>query len=149
MFPKESENPPLKHPPTLDEIQIRAYRAHRHHGGISGGYTLEEWLEAEHELNEERESDQRKEEQAHSRAKRLAVEPAQGRGLLRGQTSGTRYAPQTGGYMMEYKVIKVKDSETLQAKLNQEGNQGWRLVSVAMGPRGYLHAIMEKQASGS
>jgi hypothetical protein len=38
----------------LDEIQRRACRIHRRHGAIYGGYTLEEWLEAEHELDDER-----------------------------------------------------------------------------------------------
>jgi hypothetical protein len=41
------------YPPTLDEIQIRAYRVHREHGFITGGYTLDDWLEAERELEEE------------------------------------------------------------------------------------------------
>jgi len=39
--------------PTLNEIQIRAYRVHREHGELGGGYTLDDWLEAEHELNDE------------------------------------------------------------------------------------------------
>jgi hypothetical protein len=37
----------------LDEIQSRARRLHHQHGATYGGYTLEEWLEAEHELDEE------------------------------------------------------------------------------------------------
>jgi hypothetical protein len=37
----------------LDEIQRRARRLHYQHGATYGGYTLEEWLEAEHELDEE------------------------------------------------------------------------------------------------
>lgn len=40
------------HPPTLNEIQLRAYRVHYRHGGVFGGYTLDDWLEAEHELND-------------------------------------------------------------------------------------------------
>lgn len=45
------ENP--EHPHTLDEVQRRAVRIHHRHGSIYGGYTLEEWLEAEHELDDE------------------------------------------------------------------------------------------------
>lgn len=41
----------VHHHATLNEIQIRAYRVHFEHGGISGGYTLDDWLEAEHELS--------------------------------------------------------------------------------------------------
>lgn len=48
--------------------------------------------------------------------------------------------------MMEYKVIRVRDAESLQARLNEEGARGWRVVCVALGPRGYLHAVMEKQS---
>ena len=44
------------HPPTLDEIQLRAYRVHYRHGGVFGGYSLEDWLEAEHELTDESDS---------------------------------------------------------------------------------------------
>lgn len=40
------------HPPSLDEIQLRAYRVHYQHGGVFGGYSLDDWLEAEHELTE-------------------------------------------------------------------------------------------------
>lgn len=40
------------HPPTLDEIQLRAYRVHYRHGGTFGGYSLDDWLEAEHELTD-------------------------------------------------------------------------------------------------
>ena len=51
---RESEEGPghnrLHH---LDEIQRRACRIHHRHGAIYGGYTLEEWLEAEHELEDE------------------------------------------------------------------------------------------------
>jgi hypothetical protein len=39
--------------PTLNEIQIRAYHVHQQRGGIYGGYTLEEWLQAEHDLDDE------------------------------------------------------------------------------------------------
>jgi len=37
----------------LNEIQRRACRLHHQHGATCGGYTLEEWLQAEHELDEE------------------------------------------------------------------------------------------------
>jgi hypothetical protein len=47
------ESPEYQHPHTLDEIQRRALKIHRRHGGVYGGYTLEEWLEAEHELERE------------------------------------------------------------------------------------------------
>ncbi|MFY9802540.1 MAG: hypothetical protein WA211_21065 [Candidatus Acidiferrales bacterium] len=47
------ETPENELPHTLDEIQRRAFRIHRRHGGVYGGYTLEEWLEAEHELEHE------------------------------------------------------------------------------------------------
>jgi hypothetical protein len=38
------------HPPTLADVQRRAYEIHHEHGAVTGGYTLDEWLEAEHEL---------------------------------------------------------------------------------------------------
>jgi hypothetical protein len=40
------------HPPTLEDIQRRARRIHHEHGGTTGGYTLDDWLEAEHELED-------------------------------------------------------------------------------------------------
>ena len=40
------------HPPTLEDIQRRACEIHHEHGAVNGGYTLDEWLEAEHELEE-------------------------------------------------------------------------------------------------
>jgi hypothetical protein len=36
--------------PSLNVIQLRACRIHFKHGGVCGGYTLDDWLEAEHEL---------------------------------------------------------------------------------------------------
>jgi hypothetical protein len=36
-------------PPTLSEIQRRACKIH-YERVVSGGYTLDDWLEAEHEL---------------------------------------------------------------------------------------------------
>jgi hypothetical protein len=48
-------NTPAQNDPEeiTDEIQRRAFRIHRRHGGTYGGYTLEDWLEAEHELEKE------------------------------------------------------------------------------------------------
>jgi hypothetical protein len=37
------------HPPTLSEIQRRACKIH-YERAVSGGYTLDDWLKAEHEL---------------------------------------------------------------------------------------------------
>lgn len=37
------------HPPTLSEIQRRACKIH-YERVVSGGYTLDDWLRAEHEL---------------------------------------------------------------------------------------------------
>jgi hypothetical protein len=50
---ESEESPEYQHPHTLNEIQRRAVKIHRRHGGVYGGYTLEEWLEAEHELEHE------------------------------------------------------------------------------------------------
>jgi len=41
------------HQPTLNEIQARACRIHYQHGGVCGGYDLDDWLAAEHELEDE------------------------------------------------------------------------------------------------
>ena len=40
------------HPPTLQDVQRRACEIHHEHGAVTGGYTLDEWLEAEHELED-------------------------------------------------------------------------------------------------
>jgi hypothetical protein len=40
------------HPPTLEDVQRRACEIHYEHGAVNGGYTLDEWLEAEHELED-------------------------------------------------------------------------------------------------
>ena len=50
LIQKDTESQVHHHPPTLDDIQRRAYRIHREHGSVNGGYTLDDWLEAEHEL---------------------------------------------------------------------------------------------------
>jgi hypothetical protein len=49
----ELEIHPESHHPTLDEIQLRAIRIHSQHGGVCGGYNLDDWFEAEHELEDE------------------------------------------------------------------------------------------------
>jgi Protein of unknown function (DUF2934) len=53
IFEKRSDVPPAVPHPTLNEIQIRAYRIHQRHGAVYGGYNLDDWLEAEHELEKE------------------------------------------------------------------------------------------------
>jgi hypothetical protein len=63
---RDSENAPKpQHTHNLNEIQRRAYRIHERHGGVYGGYTLEDWLEAEHELDEEDHSPSPKKDQIH------------------------------------------------------------------------------------
>jgi len=47
----ECAAPLTGHPPTLDEIQHRAYRIHLDHGGLYG-YDLDDWLQAERELTD-------------------------------------------------------------------------------------------------
>jgi hypothetical protein len=49
---EKSEGHAHHHPPTLEDIQHRACEIHHKHGAVNGGYTLDEWLEAEHELEE-------------------------------------------------------------------------------------------------
>jgi hypothetical protein len=49
---KESEIHVNHHPPTLEDVQRLARRIHHEHGGVTGGYTLDDWLEAEHELED-------------------------------------------------------------------------------------------------
>jgi Protein of unknown function (DUF2934) len=61
------------HPPTLDEIQLRAYRIHREHGGLQG-YTLDDWLEAERELNESSQSDSERTNHAHGAPSGIGLE---------------------------------------------------------------------------
>ena len=64
--PRQSENTPKhEHSHRLNDIQRRAYQIHQRHGGIYGGYTLEDWLEAEHELDEEDNSPSQKRDQVH------------------------------------------------------------------------------------
>lgn len=58
-------SPEHEHSHTLNEVQRRAYRIHERHGGIYGGYTLEDWLEAEHELDDEENPLAPKDDQIH------------------------------------------------------------------------------------
>ena len=59
------KGPKHEHTHSLNEIQRRAYQVHERHDGIYGGYTLEDWLEAEHELDEEDNSPSPKKDQIH------------------------------------------------------------------------------------
>jgi hypothetical protein len=63
--PRTTENRleihPESHHPTLDEIQLRACRIHSKHGGVCGGYNLDDWFEAEHELEDENQPSSKKE----------------------------------------------------------------------------------------
>lgn len=65
IFKQEQDSPPPVHTPSLNEIQIRAYRIHQKHGAVNGGYTLDDWLEAEHELNDKPRDGRKKDEQVH------------------------------------------------------------------------------------
>jgi hypothetical protein len=59
-----SYDPPPPRRTSLHDIQIRAYRIHQKHGGgVYGGYTLDEWLEAEHERDQEHQGERSKKEQ--------------------------------------------------------------------------------------
>jgi hypothetical protein len=58
-------DPKPRHTHSPNEVQRRAYQVHQRHGGVSGGYTLEDWLEAEHELDEEDSSPSPKQDQTH------------------------------------------------------------------------------------
>jgi Protein of unknown function (DUF2934) len=60
-----SQNAPPAQRPSLNEIQIRAYRIHQKHGAVYGGYTLDDWLEAEHELDDELRGNPKKKEHLH------------------------------------------------------------------------------------
>ena len=62
---KQPGNPQPPHVITLSEIQIHACRIHQRHGAYYGGYTLEDWLEAEHELNGDIPADSEKEDSVH------------------------------------------------------------------------------------
>ena len=52
LLDKESDVHVNHQPPTLDDVQRLARRIHHEHGGVTGGYTLDDWLEAEHELED-------------------------------------------------------------------------------------------------
>jgi hypothetical protein len=57
---KNAEDHVQNHAPTLEEIRRRACKIHGEHGSVYGGYTLDDWLEAEHELDDETTLVQRK-----------------------------------------------------------------------------------------
>ena len=66
LTPRDPEKGPKhEHTHTLNEVQRRAYQIHQRHGGVYGGYTLEDWLEAEHELDDEDSSPSPKKDQVH------------------------------------------------------------------------------------
>ena len=65
VFRNDTDNHSAPHPPTLNEIQIRAYRIHQTHGAVYGGYSIDDWLEAEQELNEELRRNLKSDEQVH------------------------------------------------------------------------------------
>ena len=52
LFREESETHVNHHRPSLEDVQRLARRIHHEHGGVTGGYTLDDWLEAEHELED-------------------------------------------------------------------------------------------------
>jgi hypothetical protein len=45
----------------------------------------------------------------------------------------------------EYKVIEAKKLEIFRQEVIHEGERGWRVISMAVGPRGYFYAVMEKK----
>lgn len=47
----------------------------------------------------------------------------------------------------EYKVLEAKNIDMFREQLAEEGARGWRVVSMAVGPRGYFYAVMEKRAA--
>jgi hypothetical protein len=49
LLPEETKTRGDIHPPTLSEIQRRACKIH-YERDVSAGYTLDDWLKAEHEL---------------------------------------------------------------------------------------------------
>ena len=46
---------------------------------------------------------------------------------------------------IEYKVVESRSIEAFREQVVQEGAQGWRVISMAVGPHGYFYAVMEKQ----
>ena len=52
LFEEDSKVHADHHQPTLEDIQRRACEIHHEHGAVNGGYTLDEWLEAEHDLED-------------------------------------------------------------------------------------------------
>lgn len=47
---------------------------------------------------------------------------------------------------IEHKVVESKNIEAFREQLVQEGAQGWRVISMAVGPHGYFYAVMERKA---
>jgi hypothetical protein len=45
----------------------------------------------------------------------------------------------------EYKAVEAKNLENFRQEVIQEGAQGWRVISRAVGPRGYFYAVMERK----
>jgi len=46
---------------------------------------------------------------------------------------------------LEYKVVEAKNVEAFRQTVIQEGAQGSRVISMAVGPHGYFYAVMEKK----
>lgn len=47
---------------------------------------------------------------------------------------------------VEYEVLQARNIEMFREKVIQEGAQGWRVISMTIGPRGFFYAVMEKKA---
>jgi hypothetical protein len=45
---------------------------------------------------------------------------------------------------MDYKVFEEKNCEAFRERVIQEGAEGWRVISMAIGLHGYFYAVMEK-----
>lgn len=46
---------------------------------------------------------------------------------------------------MDYKVFEEKNFETFRERVIQKGAEGWRVISMAIGPHGYFYVVMEKK----
>src|ERR1700691_1540076 len=90
----------------LNEIQRRACRLHHQHGATCGGYTLEEWLEAEHELDEENKPPENKDHVNSLRLPNpLALSPlVRHRGRLLGKSQSRRAGRRTSFAKSDFKV---------------------------------------------
>jgi hypothetical protein len=47
---------------------------------------------------------------------------------------------------LEYKVLEANNVEAFRQMVIQGGAEGWRLISMAVGPHGYFYAVMEKKS---